>query len=118
WQVPHFLAIAWIYRDDYRRAGLCMLPVFDHDGRLTARMMSLYALTLIPASFAPVLLGVAGPLYLAGALALGGWFWLATLGRRSLRQARRVLRVSLIYLPGLLALLLLDHLSGARLPGM
>jgi protoheme IX farnesyltransferase len=84
-------------------------------------MMSLYALTLIPASFAPVLLGVAGPLYLAGALALGAWFWLAALGfrrRPSLVQARRVLRVSLIYLPGLLALLLLDHLSGARVLGM
>ncbi len=115
WQVPHFLAIAWIYRDDYARAGLCMLPVVDADGVQTGRHMVLYCLTLIPVSFAPVVQGVAGPLYLLGAVALGAGF-LATAGRfargPSVAQARRVLRASLIYLPGLLALLLLDSLPG------
>jgi heme o synthase len=113
WQVPHFLAIAWIYREDYSRAGLRMLPVVDPDGRLTGRQMTLYTLALIAASFTPVLLGTAGPVYLLGALALG----LAFLARASdfsrspsTEDARRVLRVSLIYLPGVLALLLLDRL--------
>jgi protoheme IX farnesyltransferase len=113
WQVPHFLAIAWIYREDYDRAGMRMLPVVDSDGRRTSRQMILTTLVLIPVSFLPVLAGSAGPLYLLGALALG----LAFLARAcdftrsiSIEDARRVLRASLIYLPGLLALLLLDRL--------
>ncbi len=114
WQVPHFLAIAWIYREDYARAGLRMLPVVDPDGRLTGRHMMLYTLSLILVSFAPVLLGTGGPFYLLGALALG----LVFLARASdfarscsVEDARRVLRASLVYLPGLLALLLMDRLS-------
>lgn len=114
WQVPHFLAIAWIYREDYARAGLRMLPVLDEDGRKTGRHMMLWTLLLIPASFAPVLTGSAGPLYLLGALALG----LAFLAKASdfarshtIEDARRVLRASLVYLPGLLVLLLMDRLS-------
>src|SRR5207248_11105193 len=71
WQVPHFLAIAWIYREDYARAGLRMLPVIDRHGRQTGRQMLWWTLALIPASFAPVLLRTGGPLYLLGALALG-----------------------------------------------
>jgi protoheme IX farnesyltransferase len=111
WQVPHFLAIAWIYRDEYRRAGLCMLPVVDRDGTVTARNMILYCLTLIPVSLFPVLLGSAGPVYFAGAVLLGVGFLAPALGFRrhkSVAQARRVLRASLLYLPGLLALLVLD----------
>jgi protoheme IX farnesyltransferase len=114
WQVPHFLAIAWIYREDYGRAGMQMLPVVDPDGRRTSRQMILTTLILIPVSFLPVLGGSAGPLYLLGALALG----LAFLARAcdftrsiSSEDARRVLRASLMYLPGLFALLLLDKLS-------
>ncbi len=113
WQVPHFLAIAWIYREDYARAGLRMLPVVDEDGRLTGRHMLHYTLALVPVSFVPVLLGSAGPLYLLGSLALG----LVFLARasdftrsHSVEDARRVLRASLAYLPGLLALLLMDRL--------
>jgi protoheme IX farnesyltransferase len=112
WQVPHFLAIAWMYRDQYRRAGLCMLPVLDPDGRLTGRHMVTYCLALLPASLGPVLLGEAGLLYLGGAVLLGLAFLASALKFQRLRsvgQARRVLRASLLYLPGLLALLLLDR---------
>jgi protoheme IX farnesyltransferase len=112
WQVPHFLAIAWMYRDEYARAGLCMLPVVDRAGTLTARHMVLYCLVLLPASLVPLLLGAAGPLYLGGAVLLGLGFLASALrfGRhRTAGQARRVLRASLVYLPGLLALLLLDR---------
>jgi protoheme IX farnesyltransferase len=114
WQVPHFLAIAWIYRDEYGRAGLCMLPVFDRDGTETGRQMVLYCLALIPASLVPVALGLSGPVYSAGAIVLGGGFLASTLRfarASSIGQARRVLRASLIYLPAVLALLLLDTLS-------
>jgi protoheme IX farnesyltransferase len=116
WQVPHFLAIAWIYRDEYARAGLRMLPVIDRDGWLTGWNMVAYCLALIPASLTPVLLGSAGWVYLVGAVLLGlGFlaralgFWRARGHRRTRTQARRVLRASLVYLPGLLALLLMDR---------
>ncbi len=114
WQVPHFLAIAWIYRDDYARAGLHMLPVLDRDGGMSGRQMVSYCLALIPASLGPALLGVAGPIYLTGAVLLGLGFLNCTVGFTrgpSVVQARRVLRASLIYLPALLALLLLDGMS-------
>jgi protoheme IX farnesyltransferase len=109
WQVPHFLAIAWIYREEYARAGLCMLPVADPDGKITGRQMVLYCLALVLVSLLPVFAGQAGPVYLAGALLLGVVFLRHTLGFLmdvSNRQARRVLRASLLYLPLLLALLL------------
>jgi protoheme IX farnesyltransferase len=115
WQVPHFLAIAWIYREDYARAGLHMLPVFDRDGRSTGLNMVAYCLVLLPVSLLPALLWSAGPVYLAGVLLLGLGFLAcagAFLQRRSARQARLVLRASLLYLPAVLALLLLDGISG------
>jgi protoheme IX farnesyltransferase len=115
WQVPHFLAIAWIYRDDYGRAGLRMLPVGDRGGKLTGRQMVNYCLALIAASLMPVAGGTAGPLYLAGALVLGlGFlacavtFWRAG----TTANARRVLRASLVYLPALLVLLLASVVGG------
>jgi protoheme IX farnesyltransferase len=114
WQVPHFLAIAWIYRDDYARAGLRMLPVVDRDGGMSGRQMMSYCLALIPASLAPALLGVAGPIYLLGAVLLGLGFLSCTISFTrgpSVGRATRVLRASLIYLPALLALLLLDGMS-------
>jgi protoheme IX farnesyltransferase len=110
WQVPHFLAIAWIYREDYGRAGLCMLPVADRTG-LTGRCMVIYCLTLIPVSLIPAALGTAGWVYVGGALVLGIAFLTCAvqfLQMRSLARARRVMRASLLYLPLLLALLLLD----------
>ncbi len=111
WQVPHFLAIAWIYRADYARAGLRMLPVVDPGGDLTGWRMVSYCLGLIPVSLGPALLGHAGWLYLVGGLLLGIGFLLSAVRfwvcRTSLR-ARRVLHASLLYLPALLLLLLLD----------
>jgi protoheme IX farnesyltransferase len=112
WQVPHFLAIAWIYRDEYARAGLRMLPVVDRDGSRTSQHMILYCLALLAVSLQPVLFGSAGLLYLIGATLLGLTFLATAIGFqrwRSLCQARRVLRASLVYLPGLFALLLLDR---------
>jgi protoheme IX farnesyltransferase len=111
WQVPHFLAIAWIYRDQYANAGLCMLPVLDTDGSRTGRQMVRYALVLIPVSMYPVLLGLGGWLVVIAALVLGGAFLARCLAfaRDSTDwQARRVLWASLVYLPLLLLLLLLD----------
>ncbi|MGE3805390.1 MAG: protoheme IX farnesyltransferase, partial [Gemmataceae bacterium] len=111
WQVPHFLAIAWMYRDDYERAGLLMLPVVDPEGVLTGRQMVGYCLALIPASLMPITLGLASPVYLTGALLLGGFFLYPAVGfarERTVPRARRVLRASLIYLPALLALAVLS----------
>jgi heme o synthase len=114
WQVPHFLAIAWIYREDYGRAGLQMLTVGDRGGQLTGRQMFNYCLALIAASLMPVAAGTAGLLYLAGALLLGFGFLACTVGfwrAGTTANARRVLRASLIYLPALLTLLLLSVVS-------
>jgi protoheme IX farnesyltransferase len=109
WQVPHFLAIAWIYREEYGRAGLRMLPVEDRTGLVTGRHMVLYCVALVLVSLVPVVAGQAGLVYLTGALLLGAVFLRSTLGflvEVSNARARRVLRASLIYLPLLLALLL------------
>ncbi len=111
WQLPHFYAIAWIYRKEYARAGLVMLPVVDRDGRRTARHMVGTCLLLVAASLLPIAVAGLGPLYGAGAAALGLGFLATTLGfarSPSAGRARLVLRASLIYLPVLLALLVLD----------
>jgi protoheme IX farnesyltransferase len=113
WQVPHFLAIAWIYREQYARAGLVMLPVLDRDGSRTGRQMLHYCLALIPVSLMPAVLGMAGPVYVVGAALLGIGFLASALGfmrAATPTQARRVLRASLVYLPALFLLLLLDGL--------
>ncbi len=112
WQVPHFLAIAWMYREEYARAGLHMLPGVDPDGRITAMQMRLYCLALMAGALMPVFLGSGGVIYVVGSLALGWYFLRPTLGfyrDRSTASARRVLRASLVYLPGLLLVLLLDR---------
>jgi protoheme IX farnesyltransferase len=111
WQVPHFLAIAWIYREDYARAGLCMLPIGDASGDRTAPHMVGYCLALLPVSVIPSALGWAGAVYLLGATILGIGFAACAVGfsrTRSVTQARRVLWASLVYLPALLGLLLVD----------
>jgi len=116
WQLPHFLAIAWIYRADYGRAGLRMLPVFDPSGSSTGRKMVGFSMALVLVSLAPVVFIHAGLLYLAGALLLGGLFLASTLAfarQISDAKARGVLRASLIYLPLLLALLLLEGLANS-----
>jgi protoheme IX farnesyltransferase len=112
WQFPHFYAIAWMYRDDYARAGIRMLPVIEPDGHSTARQIILYASLLIPVSLAPALLGMSGKVYLLGALALGMWFLYSGVrvaAERSVLRARRVLLVSVFYLPLLYGLMLLDR---------
>jgi protoheme IX farnesyltransferase len=111
WQLPHFLALAWLFRDDYARAGLRILSVGDHDGRQTFGQALLYAVALVPVSLLPTVVGLAGPLYFTGALVLGGWFVAtaaAAVRRRTTPAARRLFLVSIAYLPGLLGLLSLD----------
>jgi protoheme IX farnesyltransferase len=112
WQLPHFLAIAWIFRDDYRRGGFPMLPVVDADGRATGRQVALYCAALVPVSLIPTFLGLTGPIYFFGALVLGLGFLAAgitmALHRRG-KEARRVLLASVTYLPLLLVLLVVDR---------
>jgi len=111
WQFPHFYAIAWMYREDYSRAGIKMLPVVEPDGESTARQILLYSVLLIPISLLPKWMGMTGTVYLAGALTLGLWFLYSgvrvSLDRTKLR-ARRVLLTSVVYLPVLYALMVLD----------
>lgn len=112
WQLPHFLAIAWIFRDDYRLGGFPMLPVLDPDGLATGRQVALYCAALVPVSLIPTFLGLAGPVYFFGALVLGLAFLAAGLAmavRRQGKEARRVLLASVTYLPLLLALLVADR---------
>jgi protoheme IX farnesyltransferase len=110
WQLPHFLAIAWLYRDDYARGGLVMLPARDPQGAITARQMCVHALGLCAVSLLPLRFGLAGPVYLVGAIVLGAMFlWPALQFLRAPAEAsaRRVLRASLVYLPCLLCLIAL-----------
>ena len=111
WQVPHFLAIAWIYRDQYARAGLRMQPCYDPTGRGTGWHMVGYCLVLLPVSLLPLLFGAAGLLYGMGAALLGAGFLDSAAGflrKPSTPRAWRILRTSLLYLPAVFALLLLD----------
>jgi protoheme IX farnesyltransferase len=112
WQVPHFLAIAWIYRDDYAQGGYRMLTVVDPDGRLTAARMVMYCVVLIAVSVMPVYFGTAGRVYLCVAAILGIGFFVCAIGfgqNRTVGRARRVLQASLIYLPVLLGVLMWDR---------
>nr|MCU0255100.1 protoheme IX farnesyltransferase [Acidobacteriota bacterium] len=112
WQIPHFLSLAWLYRDDYRRGGYVMLPLGDPTGRITFEVTVLYALALVPLGLASFLAGLTGWASVAGSLALGGAFFALTLALRRRRgdlEARRVFLASLLYLPLLLALLVADH---------
>jgi protoheme IX farnesyltransferase len=112
WQLPHFLAIAWMYREDYARAGLPMLPVIEPDGRSTARQAVVYAAALLPVAMAPTLLGMAGAVYFSGAFVLGAAL-LALAVRfaadRSMLAARRLFYGSIIYLPLLWVLMIADR---------
>lgn len=113
WQMPHFLALAWMYRKDYARGDYAMLPVAEPDGTSTARQMIGFTALLLAASLTPTLLGVAGWLYAAGALPLGLWFlWAAVrfYGERTGQRARHVLKVSIFYIPLLVALIFIDWL--------
>lgn len=112
WQFPHFYAIAWMYREDYERAGIRMLPVVEPDGESTARRIVLYSLVLIPISLIPKYLLMAGNIYLFGALAIGLLFLYAGVRisfDRTRQEARRVLLASVVYLPVLYGLLVFDR---------
>jgi protoheme IX farnesyltransferase len=112
WQIPHFMAIAWMYRDDYRSAGFPMLPVVEPDGLRTGQQAFLYAAALVPVSIGPSFVGLAGWVYLWLALALGAVLLVlaAQFARtRTDRSARTLFFASIIYLPLLWTVMVLDH---------
>lgn len=111
WQFPHFLAIAWMYREDYARAGILMLPVVDPAGKATGRQVVGYSSALLPVALVPTALGMAGNIYFWGALLLGAAFLVYGVklsAQPSNLQAKRLLHASVLYLPLLFALLMLD----------
>jgi protoheme IX farnesyltransferase len=121
WQFPHFFSIAWLYREDYAKGGVKMLPVVEEDGRSTARRILIYSVALIPISLLPSFMGMAGKIYLVGAVVLG--FALLYFGIRlaflnlplvsapSKMRARHVLQATVIYLPLLFALMMGNSLK-------
>jgi len=114
WQFPHFLGIAWMYREDYARAGYIMLPPKDVEGRFTGREIFAFTLALLPVSLIPVFLNQAGAIYCLGASLFGLAFLFcgARLARsRSNALARRLVLASVIYLPLLFALMMVDKIS-------
>lgn len=114
WQLPHFLAIAWIYRDEYAKAGYVMLPLVDPEGHRTSRQAVSHTLGLLPISLVPFLLKMVGPIYLVGAFVLGLLFlWCAVRFARELTvaRARQLFFASIIYLPLLLTLMVLDKIT-------
>jgi protoheme IX farnesyltransferase len=114
WQMPHFYAIAWMHREDYRRAGFPMLPIIDRDGKRTSRQVSLYLSALILVTLLPSAIGLAGSAYLIGALALGLIFLASGLYFARMRDrisALRLFIISVCYLPALMALLAIDKVS-------
>ncbi|PYV93013.1 MAG: protoheme IX farnesyltransferase [Acidobacteria bacterium] len=117
WQFPHFFSIAWLYLEDYAAGSIRMLPVVEPDGKSTSRQILLYSIALIPVTLTPTLLGLSGYVYFAGAIALGlalfyfGWR-LASAGTadtaRSKRPARQLLQATIVYLPLLFALMMIN----------
>lgn len=113
WQMPHFLAIAWMYRDDYRRAGFPLLPIVEPDGRSTGRQALLYAAALLPMSLAPVLVGLAGRVYLVGAAGCGAALVMIAArfaADRTTARARTLFLASITYLPILWVLMIADKI--------
>lgn len=112
WQLPHFLALAWMLRDDYTRGGFAMLSVVDPEGGLLVRQVGLYSVALLTASLLPTVMGVAGVRYFQAALVLGIAFLVMAYGlvtSRSHTDARRLFYASLVYLPALLSMLVTDR---------
>jgi protoheme IX farnesyltransferase len=116
WQFPHFLSIAWLYREDYAQGDIRMLPVVDSDGKSTVWRILAYSIALIPVSVMPVALGMAGRMYLAGAILMGAALLRVSLGMAypqlpataaaSKPAARRLLQATILYLPALFALMM------------
>ena len=113
WQFPHFLAIAWLYREQYANAGIKMLPVVEPSGKLTARQIVLFTIMLEPVSLAPYFFRVSGFIFLIGAVILGLWFlWVSIQAAltKTDQLARSLLLVSVIYLPLLFLLMVIDRI--------
>lgn len=111
WQFPHFLAIATMYRDEYKRAGILMLPVVESDGRITARQIVMFAMMTVVVSLAPFFLGIAGWVYLAAAAVLGIWFMAASVKAaisKDVPTSRKLLLASVAYLPLVMLALVID----------
>ena len=114
WQLPHFLAIAWMYREDYARAGVPLLPVLEPDGRSTALQIVLYTSALVPVSLLPTVVGLGGDVYFGAGLLLGIAFLAASLvfaRQRTRTNARALFLASIVYLPVLWMLLVLDRVG-------
>jgi protoheme IX farnesyltransferase len=114
WQLPHFLAIAWLYKEEYARAGFAMLPVLDPSGERTGRSAVSHTLGLLPVSLCPAVFQMAGVVYFLGALVLGLVFlWYSIQFARQLTpaRARQLFFVSILYLPALLGLMVLDKVK-------
>lgn len=112
WQMPHFLAIAWLFREDYANAGFPLLPVIEPDGRSTGRQTVLYAAGLLPVSLLPMAVGMASAYYVVGAITLGAVLMVLSLefaASRSMPAARRLFYGTILYLPLLWIVLLADH---------
>ena len=111
WQLPHFLSIAWMYREEYARAGFVMLPGIDPEGERTSRFAVSHTLGLLPVSLCPFIFNLAGVAYLVGAFVLGlAFLWCAIQFARHLtrQHARQLFYASILYLPLLLVLMVLD----------
>ena len=123
WQFPHFLSIAWLYREDYEQGEIRMLPVVDSDGKSTVWRILAYSAALIPVSLMPVALGMAGRFYLVGAVLMGAALFRVSMGMASPQlpataaaskaPARRLLRATILYLPALFALMMANSLVRA-----
>lgn len=113
WQFPHFLAIAWLYREEYAKAGILMLPVIEPAGHMTARQIVLFTIMLVPASLAPYFFSSSGFIFLIGGIILGLWFlWVSIQAAvtKTDHRARKLLLVSVIYLPLLFLLMVIDRI--------
>jgi len=118
WQFPHFLSIAWLYREDYAQGDIRMLPVVDSDGKSTVWRILAYSAALIPVTLLPVAFGMAGRIYLVGAILMGFALFRVSMGMAypqlpatapaSKPSARRLLRATIIYLPALFALMMVN----------
>jgi len=113
WQFPHFLAIAWLYKDQYAKAGIRMLPAVEEAGRITVQQIVLFTLLMLPVSIGPFFAGISGWVFLVGASILGCWFLAASLlmaRDRNAKRARQLLLTSVLYLPLIFALMVFNHL--------
>src|SRR5215203_1053257 len=112
WQFPHFLAIASMYKEEYAKAGIKMLPSLEKDGKITARQIVLFAVLSVAVSLAPFFIGMAGIYYLSGATVLGIWFLWASIQAaraKTVEKSRTLLLVSVLYLPIIFALMVFNH---------